>query len=339
MFVSTFPRSRTGKDAGALKLRIGKTGKRHPCQVRINSIFCLQMENASDRGKLALMSNGLPGKMAMEVAQAALRRGLDLVPYSLTGERTQERVVECAVREDGVRAGRTVRVELVRPSERDRLASTLVKQFPSIICVDFTHPSAVLPNASWYVGTGLDFVMGTTGGDAAALHRLVADSDRYAVIAPNMAKQIVAFQALVDMLGRKFPGAFRGYRLEVIESHQASKADTSGTAKAVVASMLQRWGVTGLESEQDIQKVRDQSQQRTLMGVPEAFLDGHAFHTYRLTSPDGSVQFVFQHNVCGRRVYADGTIDAVLFLDRQRRVGANQKIYDMIDVLRMGGML
>ena len=26
------------------------------------------------------------------------------------------------------------------------------------------------------------------------------------------------------------------------------------------------------------------------LGVPEDHLDGHAFHTYRLTSPDGTVQ-------------------------------------------------
>jgi 4-hydroxy-tetrahydrodipicolinate reductase len=47
---------------------------------------------------------------------------------------------------------------------------------------------------------------------------------------------VVAFQAMVDILAQNFPGAFAGYRLEVIESHQRAKADTSGTAKAVVAS-------------------------------------------------------------------------------------------------------
>ena len=41
---------------------------------------------------------------------------------------------------------------------------------------------------------------------------------------------------MVDILAQNFPGAFAGYRLEVTESHQRAKADTSGTAKAVVAS-------------------------------------------------------------------------------------------------------
>lgn len=46
--------------------------------------------------------------------------------------------------------------------------------------------------------------------------------------------------------------------------------------------------------------VRERDAQLRDMRVPEGHLNGHAFHTYRLTSPDGSVGFEFQHNVCGR---------------------------------------
>ena len=48
--------------------------------------------------------------------------------------------------------------------------------------------------------------------------------------------QVVAFQAMMDMMAKEFPGAFSGYKLEVTESHQRTKADTSGTAKAIVGS-------------------------------------------------------------------------------------------------------
>ena len=34
-----------------------------------------------------------------------------------------------------------------------------------------------------------------------------------------------------------FPGSFEGYTLSVTESHQSSKADTSGTAKAISATL------------------------------------------------------------------------------------------------------
>ena len=55
-----------------------------------------------------------------------------------------------------------------------------------------------------------------------------------AVIAPNMAKQIVGLQAMMAYAAENSPGLFTGYSLTVRESHQAGKADTSGTAKAIV---------------------------------------------------------------------------------------------------------
>lgn len=148
--------------------------------------------------------------------------------------------------------------------------------------------------------------------------------------------QVVAFQAMMQMMAESFPGAFQGYTLEVLESHQRTKADTSGTAKAVVQS-FKDLGLTDFTVDR-IQKVRNQADQVSQMHVPEEFLDGHAFHTYRLKSPDGTVSFEFQHNVCGRTIYAEGTVDAVLFLHSRIQEGNDKKVYNMIDVLRAGSM-
>jgi 4-hydroxy-tetrahydrodipicolinate reductase len=215
------------------------------------------------------------------------------------------------------------------------------------------------------------------------------------------------------MIAARFPGAFAGYELQVVESHQSSKAcalarphllaatvagsrrdtravtraqvDTSGTAKALVASFRQLGPAFEL---QDIMKVRDAPQQRA-MGVPgacrrrfgparraraacspargaEEHLEGHAYHTYRLTSPDGLVSFEFQararararraravwwparglrcaarragpqHNVCGRSIYAQGTVDAVAFIAARARERAAKTLYNMVDVLSAG---
>ena len=73
-------------------------------------------------------------------------------------------------------------------------------------------------------------------------------------------------------------------------------------------------------------------------GVPQEFLKGHAHHTYTLTSPDGTVTFELKHNVNGRRVYAEGSADAVRFLDEKVRGGREPRIYNMIDVLESGKM-
>jgi 4-hydroxy-tetrahydrodipicolinate reductase len=51
--------------------------------------------------------------------------------------------------------------------------------------------------------------------------------------------QVVAFQQMMQIMADQFPGAFSGYKLSVVESHQRNKADTSGTAKAVVQSFAQ----------------------------------------------------------------------------------------------------
>lgn len=148
--------------------------------------------------------------------------------------------------------------------------------------------------------------------------------------------QVVAFQAMMEMMAENFPGAFQGYTLEVLESHQRTKADTSGTAKAVVQS-FQDLGLKDFTVEK-IQKVRNQADQVNKMHVPEDYLDGHAFHTYRLKSPDGTVSFEFQHNVCGRTIYAEGTVDAVLFLHSRIQESNDKRVYNMIDVLRAGSM-
>jgi 4-hydroxy-tetrahydrodipicolinate reductase len=212
-------------------------------------------------------------------------------------------------------------------------------EHPGMIVVDYTLPAAVNANADLYVACGAPFVMGTTGGDREKLLADVRAARHHAVIAPQMGKQVVAFQAAMRLMAENFPGAFSGYTLSVTESHQSSKVDTSGTAKAIVESFNELG--CGFDIE-DAVLVRDPPTQVAEMGVPEEHLLGHAFHTYRLVSPDETVAFEFQHNVCGRSIYAEGTVDAAQFLAKKVQEGdakAEKTVYDMIDVLKEGGMV
>jgi 4-hydroxy-tetrahydrodipicolinate reductase len=138
---------------------------------------------------------------------------------------------------------------------------------------------------------------------------------------------------MLEYAADQFPGMFTGYRLTVRESHQRGKADTSGTAKSVVKS-FNRMGVDF--SVMDIQKERDPEIQRREWGIPEAHLGGHGWHTYSLTSPDGTVALAFTHNINGREVYAHGTLDAATFLADRIAEGATGRVYSMIDVLSAG---
>ncbi|GAX77624.1 hypothetical protein CEUSTIGMA_g5067.t1 [Chlamydomonas eustigma] len=266
--------------------------------------------------------------MGQAVGEAAVRAGLELIPYSFCSSKDSKTKSQIDV------GG--ISVELVGPGQdRDNLIKTLQSQYPNMITVDYTVPDVIHDMVDMYIKHGMPFVMGTTGGDRNRISKEVIESGVYAVIAPNMGKQIVAFQATMETMASNFPGAFSGYTLKVMESHQSSKKDTSGTAKAVVQS-FQGLGLNFDVSQ--IQLIRQPPEQVNVMKVPESALLGHAFHTYQLLSPDGTVTFEFQHNVVGRSTYAEGTVDACLFLAQQVQERAPKTLYNMVDVLRAGAM-
>src|SRR5690606_16513587 len=131
-----------------------------------------------------------------------------------------------------------------------------------------------------------------------------------AVIAPNMAAPIVMLQAALNRIAQEFPGAIDGYTPSLHESHQPTKKDASGTAKACL-DPLRKLGCTTGDSEMD--SIRDPEQQRAL-GVPEEHLRGHGWHWYEARSAAGDVILELSHRINGRRVYAEGTLRAVEFL-------------------------
>eukprot|EP00268_Persea_americana_P029297 TRINITY_DN2833_c0_g1_i1.p1 TRINITY_DN2833_c0_g1~~TRINITY_DN2833_c0_g1_i1.p1 ORF type:complete len:336 (+),score=77.24 TRINITY_DN2833_c0_g1_i1:328-1335(+) len=284
-----------------------------------------KVDKAPQKVTFPIVVNGCTGKMGKAVAEAAVSAGLELVPVSFSSSEESGRVVQVG--------GMDVKVH--GPSGREGILASVCDEFPNVIVVDYTVPAAVNENAELYCKIGVPFVMGTTGGDMERLFKTVEDAKVYAVISPQMGKQVVAFLATMENMAKEFPGAFSGYSLEVIESHQASKLDTSGTAKAVI-SCFQKLGVS-FEVDQ-IQQIRDPKMQLQMVGVPEEHLSGHAFHMYHLTSPDQTVSFEFQHNVCGRSIYAEGSIDAAIFLHKKVQSNADKRIYNMIDVLREGNM-
>lgn len=271
---------------------------------------------------IKVIVNGLPGNMATKAAEHVLRdSGLTLLPYALTGpEITADHTTVD-----------TTKVTLIRPDHREAWIQDAKAEHGAFICVDYTHPDAVNDNAAFYCRHKIPFVMGTTGGDRKQLNETVEQSDNAAVIAPNMAKQIVAFQAMMDYAAKTFPGVFKGYQLEIKESHQQGKADTSGTAKA----MVNYFNALGIPfGKEQIIMERNPEAQKNQWGVPEAYLAGHGWHTYSLRSEDGTVYFQFTHNVNGRDIYARGTLDAVRYLAAKVAEGAKARVFTMIDVLK-----
>jgi 4-hydroxy-tetrahydrodipicolinate reductase len=272
--------------------------------------------------RIKLMVNGLPGNMAANVVKHALEDNrFELIAQSLTGPEITD--TETSVY--------STTFYLIPPQDREQAVTTIKKSSGPFISVDYALPAAVNGNAEFYCRNKLPFVMGTTGGDRDLLMDTVAASSICAVIAPNMAKQIVGFQAMMEYAARAFPNLFEGYTLEIKESHQQGKADTSGTAKA----MVRYFNSLGTPfTEKDIIKERDSEDQKHVWGIPAEFLSGHGWHTYTLVSNDKTVKFEFIHNVNGRDIYAQGTLDALIYLDKKVAEGLQGQVFSMIDVLK-----
>ena len=59
------------------------------------------------------------------------------------------------------------------------------------VVIDYTVPDSVNQMGSLYCNAQVPFVMGTTGGDREELTCDVLESNTYAVIAPQMGKQVL----------------------------------------------------------------------------------------------------------------------------------------------------
>lgn len=272
--------------------------------------------------KINIMINGLPGKVAENIAYHISKDDrFTLIPASLTGPDIKDKFFK----------SKNLAIELLTPDTRDEKIASIQKQYKNIIAIDYTHPTAVNKNAKFYIKNNIPFVMGTTGGDRKKLISDVMNSSISAIIAPNMAKQIVGFQAMMEYAAKTFPDLFKGYNMEINESHQAHKADTSGTAKAMVG-YFNNLGVDF--SVDQIKKERNPENQKSKWGIPEEHIGGHAWHTYTLVSPDKTTKFSFTHNINGRDIYANGTIDAVIYLHKKLQGLSKGEVFTMIDVLK-----
>ncbi|MBW1650413.1 MAG: dihydrodipicolinate reductase [Deltaproteobacteria bacterium] len=259
--------------------------------------------------KTKIMINGLPGNMARIVAeQAFVNPDFAVIPFSLSSERSAGR--KYLIND-------SLSVKLIPPTKLVKTLCELKEKENFFIIIDFAIPAAVNINGKAYCNANIPFVMGTTGGDIAVLEEDILKSSICAVIAPNMARQVVAFQAMLEFAADSFPDLFKDYSLKAVESHQSQKVGTSGTAE-------------------DFYMERDPKKQLEEWKIPKEHLGGHGWHTYTLNSDDSNVQFEFTHNVCGRDIYVAGAFAAICYLaDKMVSGGSGKgKVFSMIDVLK-----
>jgi 4-hydroxy-tetrahydrodipicolinate reductase len=175
------------------------------------------------------------------------------------------------------------------------------------VIVEFTSPSAAVPNVRAAVEAGCPIVVGTTGwlDQLPALTDWVRDHGGALLAAANFSVGVNAFAEIVALASRLLAGA-GGFDAHLVETHHAAKKDApSGTARTL------REAASAWPKDIPITSVRT----GYVPGTHELIFDA-PFETIRLT-----------HSARDRRVFAEGALTAAAWLPG--RIG----VFSMRDVL------
>lgn len=175
-------------------------------------------------------------------------------------------------------------------------------------------------------GRELDEVVAYCERTGSALVELATGSDIESrtpgfpvVLCPNTNILMLKFMA---MLARSGP-QFKDYAIRIVESHQAGKSSTPGTAVAL-AEALGR-------GRDDIVSVRDPREQQERLKIPPQHLGRHAYH--RIEIEDQASSVVLETRVFGPAPYAEGLRRIIA------AIGANvleNRRYDVIEFVERG---
>ena len=139
------------------------------------------------------------------------------------------------------------------------------------------------------------------------------------VLCPNTNILMLKFMSMLERSG----SMFTGYKIRVIESHQAAKTSVPGTAVQMAASL----GV----STSEISSVRQPSQQEKELKIPHEHLARHAFH--RIDVQDGPCTISMETRVYGDSPYASG-VQKIIEAISQREL--QPRIYSIIEFVENG---
>jgi 4-hydroxy-tetrahydrodipicolinate reductase len=169
------------------------------------------------------------------------------------------------------------------------------------VAVEFTTPSACVPNILAALDAGCAVVVGTTGWyeKKQEVEQRVSAQGGALLTAPNFSIGVAAFEEIVRAAGRAMKG-LPGFDAHLVETHHTAKKDApSGTA-----ANLARIASTELGREIPITSIRTGS----VPGTHDFVFDG-AFEQIRI-----------EHVARDRRVFADGALLAAKWLIGKRGV-------------------
>ncbi|KXZ52563.1 hypothetical protein GPECTOR_9g607 [Gonium pectorale] len=284
------------------------------------------------------MVNSCTGKMGHEAATAIVSHGFPLIPHTFTGLSSA-----VAVRARGQNIGvRGVPVSLVGNEKRQAALDSIKEAYPNMMVLDYTLAHCVEDHVRFYAANGLPFVMGTAGGDRRRVHEMVAAAGVYAVLPSPAGEQAASLHALLVSLGAPLPDGVEQFAYEATgRAGDASALDLLNPgAAAEIAAALRSMGVQCEESH--VHRMRAARQQRVAGLDPDRdsaaglhALQGRGMaRTCRVTAPGGERSLLLRHYGLDRTAFAVGAVEAARFLAERVAEGAEQRVYDFVDVLR-----
>ena len=196
----------------------------------------------------------------------------------------------------------------------------------SDVWIDFSTPSAAVPNAQAAAAVGAAIVIGTTGVSAADKEKIAAIAKTIPIVlTPNMSMGVNVMLKLVADAARMLGQA---YDIEIVETHHRAKRDApSGTALRLGEAVAEATGrdlakVARYDRHGDIgPRTQAEIGMQTLRGG-DVFGD----HTVFFFGQGDRIEIT--HRASSRDTFATGAVRAALWL-----AGKPAGLFDMRDVL------
>jgi dihydrodipicolinate reductase len=182
---------------------------------------------------------------------------------------------------------------------------TLTSQKDAVI-VNFGSSKNLHRAIEWSEKFDITLIQGSTSQVAEIDLSTVACPNSTIIMAPNLSLPIVRFMKSFPVFADTIKS---GMEMSILESHQSSKKDTSGTARAIASDL--NFPIA------DIESVRKASIQQAL-GVPLQHRGGHAHHHFILSGL--GVEISVSTKVNGRRTYAMGALEVASMALRHKKL-------------------
>ncbi len=174
------------------------------------------------------------------------------------------------------------------------------------ICIDFSHPDAVLNNVKISAEAGKNLVIGTTGwyDKILEIEAIAKDNDIGVIYAANFSIGVNIFYEIIEHAS-KIINAFDSYDISCHETHHTEKVDSpSGTAKVIGEIILKNIS----RKEIILQHVEGKIPSHALLCTSSRL--GYNPGSHHVTFDSEADTITLQHQARSRDGFAHGAVSA-----------------------------